>query len=123
MRRMSPPARKFTCEASAIHRTGAPGRSYRATAGTIPLAPRWRELFYLSNEGKLMSVKVKSGSTFQAEAPQVLFQVPDFHRIAGSFGLFSWAVSPDGERFLIARDPPPTEPISVVLNWPAEMTK
>jgi dipeptidyl aminopeptidase/acylaminoacyl peptidase len=89
--------------------------------------PRWRrdgrELFYLSNEGKLMSVKVRSGSTFQAEAPQSLFQVQDFHRIANGFGLFNWAVSPDGERFLIARDPPPTEPISIVLNWPAEMTK
>ena len=89
--------------------------------------PRWRrdgrELFYVSNEGKLMSVKVRSGSTFQAEAPEPLFLVQDFLRISGGLGLFSWAVSPDGERFLIARDPPSTEPISIVLNWPAEMTK
>jgi Tol biopolymer transport system component len=89
--------------------------------------PRWRrdgrELFYLSNEGKLMSVKVRSGPTFQAEAPQLLFQVQDFHRIPSGIGLFNWAVSPDGERFLIARDPPPAEPISIVLNWPVEMTK
>jgi WD40 repeat protein len=89
--------------------------------------PRWRrdgrELFYFSNEGKLTSVKVRSGSTFHAEAPEPLFQVQDFHRVPGDFGLFRWAVSPDGERFLIARDPPSTEPISIVLNWPAEMAK
>lgn len=89
--------------------------------------PRWRrdgrELFYLSNDGKLMSVRVRSGSTFQAEAPQLLFQVQNFQRVPSGFGEFGWAVSPDGERFLIARDPPSTEPISIVLNWPTEMTK
>lgn len=89
--------------------------------------PRWRrdgrELFYLSNEGKLMSVKVRSGSTFQAEAPEPLFQIQNVHRIASGLGYFSWAVSPDGERFLISRDPPSIEPISIVINWPAEMAK
>jgi eukaryotic-like serine/threonine-protein kinase len=89
--------------------------------------PRWgrngRELFYISNDGKVMSVKVKSGSAFQAEAPQPLFQVQQVHRRDEGFRGFSWAVSPDGDRFLIAKDPPPTEPISVVLNWPAEMAK
>jgi len=89
--------------------------------------PRWsrngRELFYISNDDKVMSVKVRSGSAVQAEAPEPLFQVQQIHHRDEEVLGFSWAVSPNGERFLIARDPASTEPISVVLNWPAEMTK
>jgi len=89
--------------------------------------PRWcrdgRELFYLSNDGKVMSVKVKSGSVFQAEAPEPLFQVQHIHPRPEGFLGFRWSVSPDGERFLIVREPPSSEPIYVVVNWPAEMKK
>jgi Tol biopolymer transport system component len=89
--------------------------------------PRWRrdgrELFYLSNDGKVMSVKVKSGSVFQAEAPEPLFQVQHIHPRPEGFLGFRWSVSPDGKRFLIVREPPSTEPIYVVVNWPAEMQK
>jgi len=89
------------------------------------LEPRWRrdgrELFYISGDGKLMSVGITSGSTFHAEAPQPLFQVKDISRKPDRFEVFSWAVSSDGKRFLISRDLPSTEPVSVVLNWPAEM--
>jgi len=89
--------------------------------------PQWRrdgrELLYISDNGRLMSVSVNPGPTFQAEAPQALFQVEHIHPRPEGFVLFRWAVSPDGKRFLIAREPPANEPISVVLNWPAEMTK
>ena len=89
--------------------------------------PRWRrngrELFHISNDGKVMSVKVKSGPAFQAEAPETLFQVQHVHPKPEGFLGFRWAVSPDGDRFLIAREPPSTEPISIVVNWPAEMRK
>jgi serine/threonine-protein kinase len=44
--------------------------------------PRWRrdgrELFYFSNDGKLMSVDVAAGGPFRAGAPHFLFQVPIF---------------------------------------------
>jgi hypothetical protein len=69
-----------------------------------------------------MSVGITSGSTFHAEAPQPLFQVKDISRKPDRFEVFNWTVSPDGKRFLISRDLPSTEPVSVVLNWP-EMTK
>jgi hypothetical protein len=80
-------------------------------------------LFYISNDGKVMSVKVRSGSAFQAEAPEPLFEVQQVHPKPEGFLGFRWAANPDGKRFLIATEPPSTEPISVVLNWPAEMTK
>jgi hypothetical protein len=45
--------------------------------------PRWRgdgrELFYISNDGTVMSVGIKSGPAFQAEAPEALFQVRYFY--------------------------------------------
>jgi eukaryotic-like serine/threonine-protein kinase len=89
--------------------------------------PRWRgdgrELFYISNDGTVMSVRVISGPAFQAEAPQPLFQVRYFYPKPEGFVGLRWAASPDSKRFLIAREPPSTEPISIVVNWPAEMKK
>jgi eukaryotic-like serine/threonine-protein kinase len=86
--------------------------------------PHWRqdgrELFYLSADGKVMSLKLSAGPMFKASIPQSLFQVAD---IRGALGItaYHWGVTPDGKRFLIARDPPSSEPISIVVNWPAEL--
>lgn len=80
--------------------------------------PSWRrdgkELFYISG-GKLMAVDVKVvGSNFEAGVPRLLFGIP---RSVG------FEVSGDGQRFLI---PVPVEetsptPITVVLNWTADL--
>jgi eukaryotic-like serine/threonine-protein kinase len=86
--------------------------------------PRWRrdgkELFYLAPDRKMMAVTVKTGATFDADAPRVLFQtelnVPALRQ--------SYAVSADGQRFLLntsADAGPP--PMTVVLNWPALLKK
>ncbi len=83
--------------------------------------PRWRgdgkELFYLAADGYLMSVPVSTGSTFQADAPQALFDTPwDSWNLANTF---MYDVAADGERFLFAAligeeaDPA----ITVILNW------
>jgi Tol biopolymer transport system component len=90
--------------------------------------PRWRqdgkELFYLSPGGTLMSVPVTAGVSFEAGAPAALFQTHR-RRPVSSQDLFSYAVSADGKRFLIATsvDEPSTAPLSVFLNWTSGMEK
>jgi eukaryotic-like serine/threonine-protein kinase len=89
--------------------------------------PRWRrdgkELFYSSPDGKLMAVDVTQGPIFKASAPKTLFQVPVAqigHNVGGS-QVLGWDVAPDGKRFLIDTATISTEPVTVVLNWPAEL--
>jgi eukaryotic-like serine/threonine-protein kinase len=87
--------------------------------------PRWRgdgrEIYYLSEDRKLMAVAVGAGPSFAV--PKILFQtrVPD--------GVTSrrthYVPSRDGQRFLIntqSNDALPN-PITVVFNWQAELKK
>ena len=102
----------------------ASGR-YRTRGGQ---EPKWRndgkELFYMSTDGKIMAVPVSAGASFQAGTPVALFQT---HRRQpmSSQDLFSYDVSSDGQRFLIATklDEPNAAPLSVLLNWASEMEK
>jgi tRNA A-37 threonylcarbamoyl transferase component Bud32 len=95
---------------------GPGGKWQVSTAGGAD--PVWRrdgkELFYLAPDHKLMAVAVRTGATFEAEAPQPLFEArmredPDRH----------YDVSADGQRFLIATPlgDESTPPISLVQNW------
>ena len=100
--------------------------------------PRWRqdgkELFYFSAQigGKVMSSIVNgAGPRFERGTPQELF---DSGKVVGSVlghqgNSHPYAVSPDGQRFLIPRlasnlqgEAPPT-PITVILNWTAALKK
>ena len=90
--------------------------------------PKWRqdgkELFYLSADGKLMEVAVTTGASFKAGSPAALFQT--HRRQPVSFlDVFSYDVSGDGQRFLIATkmDEANAAPLSVLLNWASEMEK
>ena len=69
-------------------------------------APLWahdgRELFYVAN-GKMNVVRVDPGPPFSAEPPRVLFAIPDRVR-AGSLVRGTFAITPDGQRFLMVRD-------------------
>jgi eukaryotic-like serine/threonine-protein kinase len=95
------------------------GGSWRVSTGGGNF-PRWRrdgeELFYNSG-GKLMAVEVKSSSSgFEPGVPKLLFER------SGS-GIFD--VSGDGQRFLIpilVEESSP-EPITVVLNWTADLKR
>ena len=87
--------------------------------------PRWRadgrEIYYLSEDRKLMAVSVGPGSSFGL--PQTLFQT----RVAAgvSANRTHYVPSRDGQRFLVntqTSDPAPT-PITVVLNWTAGLKK
>ncbi len=90
--------------------------------------PRWRqdgkELFYLSADGKMMATAVTTGASFKASSPVALFQT---HRRlpVSSLDDFSYDVSGDGQRFLIATkvDEANAAPLSVLLNWASQMEK
>lgn len=90
--------------------------------------PRWRndgkELFYLSGEGKMMAVAVKTEASFEGSSPVALFQTHRRQPVS-SQDLFSYDVSGDGQRFLIATkmDETNAAPLSVLLNWTSEMEK
>jgi Tol biopolymer transport system component len=85
--------------------------------------PRWsrdgKELFYISADGKLMSVPVKSdSSTFEPGAPKALFDMRDAR-------LQYFDVAGDGQRFLINNlvEEAASSPANVVLNWTADLKK
>jgi hypothetical protein len=90
--------------------------------------PRWRgdgkELFYLSADGKMMAAPVTMGTNFDAGTPVALFQTTPRQPVL-VFDLFVYDVSRDGQRFLINTEVKQTEstPMSVVLNWPAQLDK
>ena len=87
--------------------------------------PRWRgdgrEIYYLSEDRKLMAVPVDAGPSFGV--PKPLFQT---RVLAGVNALrMSYVPSRDGQRFLVntqTGDPPPN-PITVVLNWTTGLKK
>jgi Tol biopolymer transport system component len=88
-----------------------------STAGGIE--PRWRrdgkELFYLSTDGKVMSVEVHTDGAFEIGTPQALFVTP-FKNASG----WRYDVSPDGQRFLVNRPvDEESSPITLVQNWTA----
>jgi Tol biopolymer transport system component len=86
--------------------------------------PRWRadgrEIYYLSEDRKLMAVSVGAGPSFGI--PKSLFQT---HVPAGvTANRTHYVSSRDGQRFLIktATDAAPS-PITVVLNWTATLKR
>jgi len=84
--------------------------------------PRWNpqggELFFLSSDRRLMSVRVLGGSNvFRWEAPRPLFQT-DVADLGPHRGSWTYAVAPDGDRFLIlTRQSQGTSPAVAILNW------
>jgi len=86
--------------------------------------PKWRrdgkELFYLSADRKLMAVDVRLGATFEAGVPKPLFETRVL--VLTSFRNH-YAVTADGQRFLVNTNLEQTDftPISVVVNWTAEL--
>jgi WD40-like Beta Propeller Repeat len=102
-----------------------PGPKWQVSSGGaaeasfgISTGPKWssdrKELFYVSLDGKLMSVPVKLGPTLQMDTPRSLFTLPE-----GS----EYDPSPGRQRFLVlAPDTTaPPAPITLVLNWTADL--
>jgi len=122
---MNPAAMKFTYK----HFTG-----WNSLYRQIDDLDQWRhrsalrdgkELFFLAADGKLMSVVVKSAlaAEFKTDAPQPLFEIPPIlSRIAN--GSFRYAVSSDGQRFLVLLGPnEPPQPLTVITNWQSAVKK
>ena len=80
--------------------------------------PRWRadgrELFYMSSDGKLMSVPVTLNGKVETGTPRALFDTG----LHPNLSLDLYAATADGQRFLVLR---PVErvssPIAVITNW------
>ncbi len=98
-----------------------PGGKWQVSTGG-GTAPRWstdgRELFYASPDHDLVTVEVKSGSEFQVSSPKLLFS------LSSITAQTAFEVSADGRRFLqgIPRDTTGS-PVTLVLNWTAELKK
>jgi Tol biopolymer transport system component len=93
------------------------------------IQPRWRrdgkELFYSSLDGKLMAADITQGPTFKAGVPRALFELPvaQIGLNQQALRVFGWEVAPDGKRVLVDTGTTSSEPITVVLNWTAELKK
>jgi len=102
---------------------GPGGRWQVSTAGGHD--PRWRrdgkELFYISDDRRIMSVEIKSDTTFEAGVPKPLFETT----IAGLAPLSLYDVSADGQRFLIVTPvgAQAASPLTLVVNWAADLKK
>lgn len=104
---------------------GATGKWQVSAAGGTQ--PRWRrdgkELFYLTEDRKLMAVPIAGTSTLETGAPKALF---DFCGTAVQVReTQQYDVSIDGQRFLLIcnAEAVKSEPLTVVLNWTAEQRK
>ncbi|MBI1788916.1 MAG: hypothetical protein HYR60_15375 [Acidobacteria bacterium] len=80
-----------------------------------------KELFYLTLDGKMMSVDVKAGATaIETGIPKVLFET----RLRPAPTIEQYAVTSDGAKFFLAE---PIEemqkPMTVELNWTARVPK
>jgi Tol biopolymer transport system component len=94
--------------------------------------PRWnksgKEVFYVSLDSKMMVATVNlspDGQSLETGTPAVLFPV----RIAGGpvpgFNKQQYAVSSDGQRFLVnlAAEEGAASPITLIYNWKPKVTK
>jgi eukaryotic-like serine/threonine-protein kinase len=104
-----------------------PGGNWKvSTAGGSE--PRWRrdgkELYYAAPDGSIMAADVKLGATFEADIAKPLFRVQRREHIS-SGDLFSYDVTPDGQRFLVNTDvgEQTSPPLTVVLGWTADLRK
>jgi eukaryotic-like serine/threonine-protein kinase len=112
--------RKFTPDLSAAGFSTS-GKWQVSYGGAV--RPRWsadgKELFYVTPDGKVMSVAVTLSPTFQAGTPKLLFQAP------AQPGRPNGDITGDGRRFLfpVPADPAAQPPFTVVVNWEAGLKK
>ena len=102
---------------------GPGGRRQISTAGGSQ--PRWRrsdgkEIFYLAADNKLMAAEVNGqGVNLQVGKVRALFEIRPKRP-----GRSIYDVTKDGQRFLVNTEvPQKPSPITVVLNWTADVKK
>jgi Tol biopolymer transport system component len=104
-----------------------PGADFRRQISTTGGSqPRWRgdgrELFYVSEDRKVMSVEILTSATFETGAPRALFQTRILPTVEARN---HYDVSSDGQRFLVNSRRPEDAvlPIHVVVGWAPEKPK
>ena len=84
--------------------------------------PNGRQLFYLSPKKQIIAVDVTaSGPTFTTGASHVVVDA----RVAGwerAGAGRPYAITPDGERFLVSSAGETAQPITLIFNWPSKLT-
>jgi Tol biopolymer transport system component len=107
---------------------------FPGTGGEVPIStnggaqPRWRsrdgnELFYIALDGRLMAVRIRlsaDGKTVEASQPERLFPTHIGGAVPPTFHPQQYAVSADGQRFLMNNVIEAATPITIVLNWKAK---
>jgi len=100
--------------------SGPQGGKWQVSSGG-GRCPRWRgdgkEIFYLSPDNQMMAAEVEErGNGIEVQAEQVLFRV-------GAAGLtFSpYDVTPDGKKFIINTLSEQNTPLTLVVNWTANL--
>ncbi len=92
--------------------------------------PKWRgdgkELFFLALDGSLMAVDVRGGAPLpEVGIPTTLIPAAVLRAVVMGPDFDDYAVTADGQRFLIKRSAATGEPsqIHVLLNWPSLIEK
>ncbi len=84
---------------------------------------KWRkdgkELFYVTVDGKAMSIDVRRSAKLETSAPKLLFQVP--FRLEEQE--IEYAVTGDGQRFIFGEPVEASKWLNVVLNWTAGLKR
>jgi eukaryotic-like serine/threonine-protein kinase len=88
-------------------------RQVSLEGGSMPL---WRkdgkELFFLESASTVMAASVEAGPKLQTGAPKALFKLPSVNP-----NLQTYAVSGDGQRFLVVEHPRDNVRTMVMVNW------
>jgi Tol biopolymer transport system component len=88
------------------------------------MQPHWRqdgrEIVYVTGDGRLMSVNVKTGASLEPATPTLVFN----SGIRPSGTIEQWTMSHDGSKFYVLTSADQEDkPITVVLNWLAQGRK
>jgi hypothetical protein len=84
--------------------------------------PRWskdgKEMFYISLNNELMSVRIEPGQIFQTGPPKLISRLPELTDVESGYD-----VSPDKQRFVffVFTRKPESVPLTVELNWQSEL--
>jgi hypothetical protein len=87
------------------------------------MAEGWQGIILFFPRRKIDGFGHTQGPTFKASVPRALFQLPvaQVGHNEQALRVFGWDVAPDGKRVLVDTGTTSSEPITVVLNWTAEL--
>jgi len=114
--------REFDPKSDTLTSANGPEWQVSKGGGTSPhWNPNVKELLYLAPDRSIMSVELTGNVNSPTSSPKKLFTPAgiEIERAQAGLAALSWAISPDGKRFLFPIPVTPTAalPVVVVLNW------